>query len=110
MHRAGVTILAGTDAHKEASSPFTVKHGDSLHHQFELLVDAGLSPREVLQAATWLPARHFGLADRGVIEVGKRADLVLLAQNPLEDIRHTRSIKKAWCAGGEVDMRCYARW
>ncbi|KAK4946358.1 hypothetical protein LTR10_014556 [Elasticomyces elasticus] len=104
MHRAGVTLIAGTDAHKEDSSPFKVKHGDSLHHEFELLVDAGLSTVEVMQAATSLPANHFGLTDRGAIEIGKRADLVLLERNPIEDIRHTRSIKKVWCAGVEVDM------
>ncbi|KAI1610031.1 amidohydrolase [Exophiala viscosa] len=104
LHRNGVTIIAGTDAHKEDSSPFTVKHGDSLHHEFELLVDAGLSTVEVLQAATLLPAKHFGLTDRGTIEIGKRADLVLLDADPIEDIRHTRSIKKVWCAGVEVDM------
>jgi imidazolonepropionase-like amidohydrolase len=104
MHRAGVPILAGTDAHREATSPFDVQHGESLHRELELLVDAGLSPLEVLQAATSLPAKHFGLPDRGVVEVGKRADLVLLTENPIEDIRATRSIARVWCAGVEVGL------
>lgn len=105
LHRAGVTILAGTDAHKEDLSPFSIVHGESLHRELELLVEAGLSTVEALQAATSLPAKHFGLGDRGVIEVGKRADLVLLAENPVDDIRASRSIRKVWCAGHEVVYR-----
>ena len=104
LHRAGVPILAGTDAHYEPQSPFDVRHGESLHHELELLVDAGLSTIEVLQAATSLPAKHFGLTDRGKIEVGMRADLVLLAEDPVENIKATRSIRKVWCAGVEVVM------
>lgn len=104
MHRAGVPILAGSDAHVEPTSPVSVKHGEALHQELELLVDAGLSCLEALQAATSLPAKHFRLDDRGVIEVGKRADLVLLSQNPLEDIKNTRSVSKVWCAGSLVEL------
>lgn len=104
LHRAGVPILAGTDAHEEPTSPFDVKHGASLHRELELLVAAGLSNTEVLQAATSLPAKHFGLSDRGAVELGMRADLVLLAQNPLDDITATRSIRRVWCAGVQVDV------
>lgn len=102
LHHAGVPILAGTDAHEEPTSPVSVKHGDSLHHELELLVEAGLSTVEVLQASTSLPAKYFNLPDRGVVEIGKRADLVLLSQNPIEDIRASRSIERVWCAGIEV--------
>ena len=70
MYRAGVPILAGTDANSEKNSPFVIKHGDSLHYELELLVRAGLSNIDALRAATELPAKHFGLTDRGVIEVG----------------------------------------
>ncbi|KAJ9610639.1 hypothetical protein H2200_005416 [Cladophialophora chaetospira] len=106
LHRAGVPILCGTDAHEEASSPFSVKHGPSLHRELELLVDAGLMNLEALHAMTSLPAKYFRLGDRGSIEVGKRADLVLLkeGQDPLLDIRATRAIKRVWCAGIEVDL------
>ena len=104
LHRAGVPILAGTDCHEEPTSPFSVKHGDSLHRELELLVEAGLSTVEALQAATSLPAKYFGLTDRGTIEVGKRADLVLLSENPIADIKATRSIRKVWCAGIEVEL------
>jgi len=96
-YRAGVPILAGTDAN--ADSPAAVSYGDSLHHELELLVGAGLSPADALRAATDLPARYFGLDDRGVIEPGRRADLVLIDGDPLQDIRATRSIRRVWCGG-----------
>ena len=77
-------------------------HGESLHHEFELLVDAGLSPTEVLQAATSLPARQFGLADRGRVAPGLRADLGLIDGDPTSDIRATRNLQRVWCAGVDV--------
>jgi len=66
-----------------------------------IVANAGLSPLEVLLAATALPARHFGLSDRGTITPGKRADLVLIDGDPLADIRATRSIRRIWCGGIE---------
>ena len=48
-----------------------------------------------------LPARHFGLADRGAVEPGKRADLLLLSGDPVADITATRRIQRVWCAGVE---------
>lgn len=104
LHSYGVPILAGTDAHAEHSSPFSVTHGDSFHRELELLVDAGLSTLEAVRAGTMLPAQYFQLGDRGSISNGKRADLVLLEHNPLRDIQATRSIKRVWCAGTEVDL------
>ena len=106
LHRARVPILCGTDAHEEPTSPFSVKHGPSLHRELELLVEAGLSNIEALQAVTSLPAKHFRLEDRGSIEVGKRADLVLLdsGEDPTKDIRAMRAINKVWCAGIEYDL------
>jgi len=65
------------------------------------LVDAGLSTVDALRAATSLPAKHFGLNDRGVIEPGYRAYLVLVDGDPITDIRATRSIKRVWCGGLE---------
>lgn len=101
MYRAGVPVLAGTDANAGPGSPFQVKHGDSLHHELELLVEAGLSTVDALRAATSLPAKYFGLNDRGFVEVGKRADLVLVSGDPIKDIRETRSIQRVWCGGIE---------
>jgi imidazolonepropionase-like amidohydrolase len=55
----------------------------------------------LLRAGTELPARYFGLGDRGVVGPGRRADLVLLGGDPLQDIRATRSIRRVWCGGIE---------
>ena len=101
LYRAGVPILAGTDANSEPRSPFQVKHGEDFHRELELLVDAGMSTLDVMRGATSLPARYFGLVDRGAIEEGKRADLVLLSGDPIKDIRATRSIQRVWCGGLE---------
>jgi imidazolonepropionase-like amidohydrolase len=105
MHRAGVPILAGTDANAAPGVPAAIKHGISLHHELELLVDAGLTTLDALRAATTRPARYFGLGDRGVIEPGRRADLVLIDADPLHDITATRSIRRIWCGGVEVAPR-----
>jgi imidazolonepropionase-like amidohydrolase len=101
LHRAGVPILAGTDANAGPGIPFSPRHGESLHEELELLIEAGLSTVEALRAATVLPAQHFGLRDRGVIEPGRRADLVLIDGDPIADIRATRLIRRVWCAGVE---------
>jgi imidazolonepropionase-like amidohydrolase len=101
LHRAGVPILAGTDANAGPGIPFSPRHGESLHEELELLIDAGLSTVEALRAATVLPAHYFGLHDRGVIEPGRRADLVLIDGDPIADIRATRLIRRVWCAGVE---------
>jgi imidazolonepropionase-like amidohydrolase len=59
-----VPILAGTDANDEADGPAVISHGSSLHHELELLVEAGLTTVDALRAATSRPARYFGLPDR----------------------------------------------
>jgi imidazolonepropionase-like amidohydrolase len=88
MHQAGVGILAGTDAMNPQCFP-----GFGIHDELALLVDAGLSPLAALQAATRNAARFIGQLDqRGTIEPGKIADLVLLGKDPLADIHNTRSI------------------
>lgn len=102
LHRAGVPVLAGTDANTQPGVPFQVDHGTSLHHELDLLVQAGLSPAEALRAATALPAHHFGLTDRGAVAPGLRADLVLIDGDPLADIRATRAISRIWCGGTAV--------
>jgi imidazolonepropionase-like amidohydrolase len=87
MNRAGVTLLTGTDL----SGFKWISPGASLHDELALFVDAGLTPMQALQAATRNPARFLHV-EAGTIEVGKRADLVLLDANPLDDIRNTRRI------------------
>jgi imidazolonepropionase-like amidohydrolase len=104
LHAAGMPILAGTDANAVPASPSSPPFGASLHHELELLVEAGLSAAEALDAATSLPADHFDLADRGRIQPGLRADLVLLENDPLADISATRSIRAVWVAGQRVPL------
>lgn len=89
MNRNGVTLLAGTDTPAPLIWP-----GFSLHDELQTLVeDAQLTPAEALRAATLNPARYFGATDSmGTIAPGKVADLVLLAANPLSDIRNTRRV------------------
>jgi imidazolonepropionase-like amidohydrolase len=101
-HRAGVTILAGTDANQAPSAPASPPYGSSLHHELRLLVDAGLSPLEALRSATAGAAQYFGLDDRGVIEPGKRADLVLVDGDPVQDISAIGAIAAVWCGGVPV--------
>jgi imidazolonepropionase-like amidohydrolase len=85
LHRAGVIVMTGTDAPLRNSPP-----GFGLHEEFLMLSRAGLSPFEVLKAATLEPARFLGLADSvGTIATGMVADLVLLTANPLDDIRNS---------------------
>ncbi|MEU6861222.1 amidohydrolase family protein [Glycomyces sp. NPDC046736] len=96
LHAAGVPILAGTDA-----TPFGPAHGASMLRELVLLCDAGLTPTEALTAATSTPARHFALDDRGRIEPGLRADLLLVEGDPTEDARDARSIERVWRRGVE---------
>jgi imidazolonepropionase-like amidohydrolase len=92
LHRAGVPILAGTDQ---------AVPGHSLHRELEILVDAGFTPAEALEAATALPARLFGRD--GTIEPGKKADLVLVDGNPLANISDTRRIRAVISRGRLFD-------
>jgi len=100
LHRAGVPILAGTDA----PSP-GLAHGLSLHRELELLVRCGLTPSQALAAATSVPARVFGFHDRGRIAPGLRADLLLVDGDPTADVRATRAIAGVWKAGVKAGGR-----
>ena len=93
LHRAGITIVAGTDQ----SVP-----GHSLHREIELYVQAGFTPLEALQSATIVPARVMGLdKELGTIEKGKRADLIISNGNPLEDVAKSRNVEFV-ITGGKV--------
>ncbi len=95
---AGVTLLAGTDAPNPPS-----EHGAGLNRELELLVDAGLTPLQSLIAATSAPARAFGLADRGRLAVGLRADLVLVDGDAASDIRATGRTVAVWKRGVKLE-------
>jgi imidazolonepropionase-like amidohydrolase len=96
IRAAGIRLLAGTDV---GDSRFV--RGQSLHDELALLVEAGVPVLEALRAATFNPARFLGLADSlGLVAPGFVADLLLLDQNPLADIRATTAIQGA-VRGGE---------
>jgi hypothetical protein len=97
LYRAGVPLLAGTDAPEPQVTP-----GFSLHQELERLVESGLPPAAALRAATLNNAAALRQEDRlGSIAPGKLADLVILSANPLDDIRNTRQIELA-IRGGKL--------
>ncbi|RRA49180.1 amidohydrolase family protein [Acidipila sp. EB88] len=97
---AHIPVLAGTDT----PVPGMVA-GFALHDELEAMARYGLSNRQVLEGATRLPAEWLGVAeDRGVVAVGKRADLLLLDANPMENVANTRRIA-AVIVGGRLRKR-----
>ncbi len=86
--RQGGIVAAGTDAANQMLIP-----GLSEHRELELLVQAGVPPRDALLTATRNAARLLGADSLGVLAPGRAADLLVLSRNPLEDIRNTRSIE-----------------
>jgi imidazolonepropionase-like amidohydrolase len=91
LHRSGVRLLAGTDTGTGYAVP-----GFALHHELELLAEAGLPTRDVLRAATTEPARMLGLP-------ADRADLLVLDADPRTDISHTQRIDSVLVAGRYLD-------
>jgi imidazolonepropionase-like amidohydrolase len=109
LHEAGIPVLAGTDTNypdPEGEGNAILRayagHGIALHHELELLVRAGLSPAAALAAATSVPAGAFGLADRGRVARGLRADLLLVDGDPCTDITATRNIAAVWRNGARL--------
>ena len=95
MHAAGVPIGAGTDTPIGWALP-----GDSLHVELERLVEAGLSTLDALTSATLRPAEFNRVSHEiGVVNVGYYADLVVLSENPLTDIRNARAVDTVIAAG-----------
>jgi imidazolonepropionase-like amidohydrolase len=100
LHRAGLTIVAGTDQ---------VVPGHSLRREIELYVQAGFTPMEAIQAATIVPARVMKIdKDVGTVEAGKFADLILVEGNPLDRIANIRNTKFVITNGRMYD--CAQLW
>ncbi|MCA1220473.1 amidohydrolase family protein [Streptomyces sp. 8L] len=97
LHAAGVEVLAGTDA-PHLGVP-GLAHGASLHDELRLLEAGGLSPVEALSAATRRTADRFGLTDRGRIEPGAAADLVLVDGDPTTQLSSTLNTRAVWRRG-----------
>ena len=97
LHEAGAGILLGTDAAQAYHIP-----GFAIHEELAYLVEAGLSPYEAIEAGTRNAAEAMGKSDEfGTIEIGKRADLLLLEDNPLDDVSNIQE---------RVGVMVHGRW
>jgi hypothetical protein len=93
LQAGGVPIVVGSDT-VYSTLGLHVFHGWSSLREIELLAEAGFSPEQALASATRIPAEMLGLGDEvGTIEVGKRADLVIVREDPLAEVRALRSIE-----------------
>jgi len=93
LNSEGITISFGTDG----SSPWAV------HQEMEDMVRAGMSPAEVITAATGTSAELLEIGDIGTIAAGKSADFIVLDTNPLDDITNTRQIDTVYLRGSAID-------
>ena len=109
MHRAGVPLVLGTDA---GTGAMGIVPGVSLHDELRILVENGFTPYEAIKTGTLnasnVAAAMGGSNDFGTIEVGKRADLILVNKNPLVNIEHIRD-NRGVMAGGKWYERAYLK-
>jgi imidazolonepropionase-like amidohydrolase len=95
---AGLLVVMGTDA-----GPFPERfQGYFEHLEMEMMAESGLTPAQVIRSATSDAARALKLNGVGTLTKGSWADFVVMERNPLEDIRHTRSISGVWIAGQPI--------
>lgn len=94
---AGVRIAMGTD-----SGPPARFQGYFEHLEMWMMQDAGMTPMQIIKSATADAAACMNLSDTGSLQPGKWADLLVLSEDPLEDIRNSRSIEQVWIAGNQV--------
>ncbi|OFW00246.1 MAG: hypothetical protein A3I61_08775 [Acidobacteria bacterium RIFCSPLOWO2_02_FULL_68_18] len=98
LSAAGARIILGSDTGLEDHV-----FGHAEQRELEAMVDAGMTPAQVVAAATSRTAEYLGLRDMGAIVPGRRADFLVLGANPLDDIRHTRRIEAVYFDGRRLD-------
>jgi hypothetical protein len=99
LWKAGVPLMAGSD-----SPEWFLVQGFALHDELIQFVKAGLTPFAALQTATINPAKYLQIdGKKGSIQVGGQADFILLTNNPLENIQHTKDIQAVYCNGEFYD-------
>ena len=102
----GGKIVAGTDNNGGNRTP-----GLSLHQEMRMLAEVGVKPMQVIQAATSWGAEAWGKAnDVGTLQPGKRADILILNRNPLDDIKATTDIFRIIQGGSVIDREGLAKW
>jgi len=99
LYDAGIDILVGTDVSVPMPHLGGLAHGVSVHHEMQLLVQAGMKPIDALKSATSVIAKRFSLVDRGLIAEGMRADLLLVKGDPTTNISDTLNIIGVWKEG-----------
>ena len=106
LHQGGANIVLGTDSPQIFSVP-----GFAVHHEMAQYVDVGMTPYEVLDTRTRKAAEYFNATDEfGVVAVGRRADLILLTDNPLDDIGNVAApagvmVNGRWFPEEEIQRR-----
>jgi len=105
LHDAGIDIITGTDASFPVPFLGGIAHGASVHHELQYLVQAGLTPTQALRTATAIPARRFGLTDRGRIAPGLRADLLLVDGDPTATITDSLNLRTVWRRGTRAQLQ-----
>jgi hypothetical protein len=106
LKAAGLRFALGTDmggGFSREHDPTPAYLGLSSHIEMESMVKAGLTPSEVITAATRNSAQILGLDQLGMVASGKNADFLVLDANPLDNIANTRRISRVYLRGGEVD-------
>lgn len=98
LHEAGIPLLTGTD-----SGGFGLIPGKSMYEELSLLVQAGISPYDALQSATYLPAKVLGFEHSGVIVEGYRANMVILDANPAVKIEYINTVSGVMINGNWLD-------
>ena len=109
LYEGGVNIALGTDSPQTFSVP-----GFSVHREMQLYADIGMTPYDILEIGTLKPAEYFGATrEFGMVAVGRRADLILLTANPVEDIANTEKqagvmVGGRWLSNKEIKQRLEA--